>query len=64
MRGVDANFLRSTDIEPADRERIEGISVEQARRRVARHSGKIGRNELCPCGSGKKFKKCCIGMST
>ena len=21
---------------------------------------KIGRNEECPCGSGKKFKKCCI----
>lgn len=21
---------------------------------------KIGRNETCPCGSGKKFKKCCI----
>lgn len=21
---------------------------------------KIGRNELCPCGSEKKFKKCCI----
>ncbi len=21
---------------------------------------KIGRNTLCPCGSGKKFKKCCI----
>jgi hypothetical protein len=21
---------------------------------------KTGRNELCPCGSGKKFKKCCI----
>jgi len=20
----------------------------------------IGRNELCPCGSGKKYKKCCI----
>ncbi|RDI46567.1 hypothetical protein AQULUS_19960 [Aquicella lusitana] len=20
---------------------------------------KIGRNETCPCGSGKKFKKCC-----
>ena len=20
---------------------------------------KIGRNELCPCGSGKKYKKCC-----
>ena len=22
-------------------------------------SGKIGRNDLCPCGSGKKYKKCC-----
>ena len=21
---------------------------------------KIGRNDLCPCGSGKKFKKCCL----
>jgi hypothetical protein len=21
--------------------------------------GKVGRNDLCPCGSGKKFKKCC-----
>ena len=20
---------------------------------------KIGRNECCPCGSGKKYKKCC-----
>jgi hypothetical protein len=23
--------------------------------------GKIGRNDLCPCGSGKKYKKCCLG---
>ena len=23
------------------------------------HANKSGRNELCPCGSGKKFKKCC-----
>ena len=22
-------------------------------------AGKVGRNDLCPCGSGKKFKKCC-----
>ena len=22
-------------------------------------SKKVGRNDLCPCGSGKKFKKCC-----
>ncbi|HEX7004323.1 MAG TPA: SEC-C metal-binding domain-containing protein [Trueperaceae bacterium] len=24
-------------------------------------SHKIGRNEPCPCGSGKKYKKCCLG---
>ena len=24
---------------------------------------KIGRNEKCPCGSGKKFKKCCLTKS-
>lgn len=23
---------------------------------------KIGRNEPCPCGSGKKFKRCCLGV--
>jgi hypothetical protein len=23
-------------------------------------SGKVGRNEPCPCGSGKKYKKCCL----
>ena len=22
---------------------------------------KIGRNEACPCGSGRKFKRCCLG---
>lgn len=24
-----------------------------------RESPKVGRNESCPCGSGKKYKKCC-----
>ena len=26
---------------------------------VRRTERKIGRNEPCPCGSGKKYKKCC-----
>lgn len=25
---------------------------------------KIGRNDECPCGSGKKYKRCCLGKST
>ena len=24
---------------------------------------KTGRNEPCPCGSGKKFKKCCLNAT-
>ncbi len=28
-----------------------------------KRSYKIGRNDPCPCGSGKKYKKCCAGHS-
>jgi uncharacterized protein len=28
-----------------------------------RNAPKIGRNEPCPCGSGKKFKRCCGGAT-
>ncbi len=27
--------------------------------KVERRQPKVGRNDPCPCGSGKKFKKCC-----
>jgi SEC-C motif-containing protein len=26
---------------------------------IVREGAKVGRNEMCPCGSGKKYKKCC-----
>jgi SEC-C motif-containing protein len=28
-------------------------------KQVVRSAPKVGRNDPCPCGSGKKFKKCC-----
>lgn len=28
---------------------------------IRRDTPKVGRNDPCPCGSGKKFKKCCSG---
>ena len=28
-----------------------------------RNTSKIGRNDPCPCGSGKKFKRCCCGTT-
>jgi preprotein translocase subunit SecA len=32
---------------------------EEKKRPVKRNTPKVGRNDLCPCGSGKKYKKCC-----
>jgi SEC-C motif-containing protein len=31
------------------------------RKPVVRAEPKVGRNDPCPCGSGKKFKRCCGG---
>ena len=33
-------------------------------RTVRRDTPKVGRNDPCPCGSGKKFKKCCGASPT
>ena len=29
-------------------------------KKPVRHTNKIGRNDPCPCGSGKKYKNCCL----
>jgi preprotein translocase subunit SecA len=33
--------------------------ADSGKRTVRRQAEKIGRNSPCPCGSGKKYKKCC-----
>ena len=37
---------------------IEG-SKSGPRKPIKRDQPKVGRNDPCPCGSGKKYKKCC-----
>jgi uncharacterized protein len=40
--------------------RRHGAVLSRQEVATPQHSkGKVGRNEPCPCGSGKKFKKCC-----
>ena len=39
--------------------RMAGAGDRQPVQQVVRGSAKIGRNDPCPCGSGKKYKKCC-----
>jgi preprotein translocase subunit SecA len=36
----------------------EGEQAQQQRSQVKREGEKVGRNDPCPCGSGKKYKKC------
>jgi uncharacterized protein len=40
---------------------FRGASAHTSERR--RNAPKIGRNDPCPCGSGKKYKKCCGGAT-
>ncbi len=41
-----------------ERLRAESVALQQRRIVSAQAKGKIGRNDRCPCGSGKKWKKC------
>lgn len=41
-------------------ERRKEIKKDFNRSRIVINDKKIGRNEACPCGSGKKYKKCCL----
>ncbi|MCM8788244.1 MAG: SEC-C metal-binding domain-containing protein, partial [Candidatus Omnitrophica bacterium] len=35
------------------------LSAPEVKQQPIRVGKKIGRNDPCPCGSGKKYKKCC-----
>ncbi|MDH7479631.1 MAG: preprotein translocase subunit SecA, partial [Syntrophomonadaceae bacterium] len=54
-------IFRVSVVEPQQRHRqvVENRYAEEGVRQPARRESKVGRNDPCPCGSGKKFKKCC-----
>ena len=43
----------------AKKKPLQRKPVEAPRREPIVKNGKVGRNDPCPCGSGKKYKKCC-----
>ena len=51
-KGFDKDFF-DDDFSDDDRE------IQQS---IVRSEPKIGRNDPCPCGSGKKYKKCCLNL--
>ena len=51
---------------PVERERVAeetsaslGGEEGEAKNQTVRNEPKVGRNDACPCGSGKKYKNCC-----
>ncbi len=62
LTGVDFEHLSEKDIPAESRILLESEAKAMQRKEVERavvERGRIGRNELCPCGSGKKYKRCC-----
>ncbi len=42
-----------------DEDKRKALYKEQKNAHTVRNTAKIGRNDPCPCGSGKKYKNCC-----
>ena len=52
-----AKFMQREQVAKPTSTNLEGDGTAVSR--TVKKTGKIGRNDLCPCGSGKKYKKCC-----
>jgi preprotein translocase subunit SecA len=54
---LEENFMRRKRRE-LEQARMAGSGDAQSVQQVVRAQEKVGRNDPCPCGSGKKYKKC------
>jgi len=54
---IEAQFQRRKKRE-LEQARMAGGNGSSAPQQVVRGQAKVGRNDPCPCGSGKKYKKC------
>lgn len=62
LTDVNPTFITLAGISAEEIEKIKVGAAELRKARISKaisQQGKIGRNELCPCGSGKKYKRCC-----
>lgn len=57
---LDLKILCSSDDLFNEVETMNLAESLRIKRGLKIESHKIGRNDLCPCGSGKKYKKCCL----
>lgn len=57
---AEAELKDKVDEARMERERRRIIEYVNSHKQVVRDGKKIGRNDPCPCGSGKKYKNCCL----
>jgi uncharacterized protein len=64
LKGMsEAEVVRQQAAIPAAARAIYAYWLERRRPReepIRRSTAKVGRNDPCPCGSGKKYKHCCL----
>ncbi|MGA9800702.1 MAG: preprotein translocase subunit SecA [Terriglobales bacterium] len=60
---LEESFQRKKKRE-LEQARMAGSGEAQTVQQVVRGTAKVGRNDPCPCGSGKKYKKCCGAQSS
>jgi hypothetical protein len=60
---VQRQLDRAEEVLREEREALAQDGYEGFGETYVRPGPKIGRNEPCPCGSGKKYKKCCMAES-
>ncbi|MCL2225289.1 MAG: preprotein translocase subunit SecA [Defluviitaleaceae bacterium] len=53
-------MVQTVDMSKISTNSSETATVKTPTRRT---EAKVGRNDVCPCGSGKKFKQCCISKA-
>ena len=64
MKEVTAIFEKNTwkysvELDPDQPEDVSDLELLLNPPKTVVAEKKVGRNEPCPCGSGKKYKKCC-----
>jgi len=52
-------FQQAPSPEELMKAHLKEMDLPPTEKQMARKPPKVGRNEPCPCGSGKKFKHCC-----
>ncbi len=78
MEQLDEGFVGSTWVETAavheqaprasemarrQQQAIDATQGDQKSEPIRNRGKRVGRNESCPCGSGKKYKNCCLRVA-